>query len=300
VGANVLNLVLAVLLVYGPGQAPPIFAWGPPIARALSIPRMELMGAAWATILARLVVLAPTLWILATRFRVFDRSTWELPKPSIIGGIWAIAWPTSIQLVVRIVAMMLTHSLVARAFTTEQDQTATTALGIVFRLETMALFVGLGWGSAAQTFVGQSLGAGLQGRAKQSGYLAAGYNAIMMGVLAAMYIAWGAPITRFFDSDPHVVAMASHYLTWVAPSYVGLGIGIVLGSAIQGAGATRQTLILDLVVILGVQLPLSLGAVYGWALPPRALWQALAIAYVGYAIVYGVSYRRGRFLDTRI
>jgi Na+-driven multidrug efflux pump len=196
--------------------------------------------------------------------------------------------------------MMVTHSLVARAFTTQVDQTATTALGIVFRLETMALFVGLGWGSAAQTFVGQNLGAGLAGRAKQSGYLAAGYNAIMMGVLAAMYIAWGAPITRFFDSEPRVVEIASSYLGWVAPSYVGLGIGIVLGSAIQGAGATRQTLILDLVVILGIQLPLSLAAVYGWALPASSLWQALALAFLAYAVVYGFSFRRGGFLASRL
>ena len=48
----------------------------------------------------------------------------------------------------------------ARAFTTPDDQSATTALGIVFRLETMALFIAMGWGGAAQTFVGQNLGAG--------------------------------------------------------------------------------------------------------------------------------------------
>ena len=57
--SNVLNLVLAVLLVYGPGEAPPVFAWGPPIARALHLPRMQVIGAAWATIIARTVTLLP-------------------------------------------------------------------------------------------------------------------------------------------------------------------------------------------------------------------------------------------------
>ena len=52
--SNALNLVLAVLLVYGPGSAPGPFYWGPPLARALSIPRLGLVGAAWATVLARL------------------------------------------------------------------------------------------------------------------------------------------------------------------------------------------------------------------------------------------------------
>ena len=77
--------------------------------------------------------------------------------------------------------MLAVHALVARAFTTQTDQTATTALGIVFRLETMALFVGLGWGSAAQTFVGQNLGARRKHRAIRSGWLAALYNLVRDG-----------------------------------------------------------------------------------------------------------------------
>ena len=35
------------------------------------------------------------------------------------------------------------------------------------------------------------------------------------------------------------------YIECVGLSYVGLGIGIVLGAAIQGAGASKQVLLLD-------------------------------------------------------
>lgn len=150
--ANVVNFVFAVLLVYGPGEAPPGFGWGPPIARALGLPRMELMGAAWATVLARVVVLVPLGLILIRRFGLFRRDSRVEPDWRAISSLWRVGWPSSTQLVVRIAAMLVIHSLVARAYTTASDQSATTALGIVFRLETMALFVGLGWGSAAQTF----------------------------------------------------------------------------------------------------------------------------------------------------
>src|SRR5262249_60280132 len=71
--SNVLNLFLAVLLVYGPGEAPPVFAWGPPIARALFIPRMQVIGAAWATIIARTVTLCPLLFLVIRRFGLFGR-----------------------------------------------------------------------------------------------------------------------------------------------------------------------------------------------------------------------------------
>lgn len=300
VGANVLNLVLAVLLVYGPGQAPPVFAWGPPMARALGLPRLELIGAAWATILARVVFIVPTFVVLVRRFGLFRRESWEKPDFAILARIWSVGWPTSAQLVVRIAAMLFTHSVVARAFTTDTDQSATTALGIVFRLETMALFVGLGWGSASQTFMGQNIGARALARAKASGWYATAYNAGMMALLAVVYRGYGGAIVAFFDGTPRVVAFAVEYIRWVGPSYVGLGIGIVLGSAIQGAGATLQTLLTDLWIVCLLQVPASIVVVFvaGWG--PDRLWQVVAATYIAYAIAYTLAYRRGRYLHTAL
>jgi putative MATE family efflux protein len=299
-GANVLNFFLAVLLVYGPGAAPPVFAWGPPVARLLGLPRMELMGAAWATIIARAIVLVPTLVVLVQRFGLFRRPEWTKPDRETIGNIVGIGWPTSMQLVVRIAAMLVTHSIVARAYTTEADQSATTALGIVFRLETMALFVGLGWGSAAQTFVGQNLGAGKPERALASGWWAMAYNALMMAALAVVYRSTGASIVGFFDDAPEVVRFAVKYITWVAPSYVALGMGIVLGSAIQGAGATRETLRTDAFIVSVVQVPASLLVVFGFKQAPERLFQIVALTYVTYAVAYVLRYRGGGFLRTRV
>nr|PZN26153.1 MAG: hypothetical protein DIU78_08505 [Pseudomonadota bacterium] len=208
--ANVLNLVLAALFVYGPGPAPAPFAWAPPIAHALGIPRLELQGAAWATIIARAVALVPMIVLLARRFGLFSLRAMALPDFAVLRRIVALGWPSSAQLVVRILAMLLTHALVARAFTTETDQTATTALGIAFRLETMALFVALGWGSAAQTFVGQNLGAANLLRAKRSGWVTAIYTGATMAVLALVYRAFGPSLIGFFDSDPDVIEVAPH------------------------------------------------------------------------------------------
>ena len=296
VGSNVLNFFLAVVLVYGPGEAPAVLSWGAPIARLFGIPRMGLMGAAWATLIARFVVLVPLIAILVKRFELFGRDSRSAPDKPALSGIVRLGWPSSAQLVVRIVAMLVTHSLVARAFTTPTDQSATTALGIVFRLETMALFVGLGWGSAAQTFMGQNLGAQNASRAKQSGWWAALYNSAMMGALALCYMLYGRNIVAFFDADPRVLEPALSYFRWVGASYVGLGIGIVLGSAIQGAGATLRALLLDTLVIAGFQLPTSVLFVLSKNATYVGVWQIVALTYFLFALVYVVSYRRGRFL----
>jgi putative MATE family efflux protein len=295
--SNVLNLVLAVLMVYGPGAAPGVFSWGPPLARMLGIPRMQVAGAAWATILARTVALLPLMWLVSRRFGLFRRAKPRTrPRSASIAEILRIAWPSSAQLVIRISAMLTTHALVARVFTTQTDQTATTALGIVFRLETMALFVGLGWGSAAQTFMGQNLGAGNRARATRSGWIAASYNIAAMALLAFVYQWLGEPIIRFFDGDAPVVGIALGYLRTIAPSYVALGLGIVLGSAMTGAGATRTTMLIDLAVVLGVQLPCAVAAVAVGTPTLSRLWLVVVATNVVSALAYATSYKRGGYL----
>jgi putative MATE family efflux protein len=295
---NVLNFFLAVLFVYGPGEAPDFLAWGPALARSLGIPRLELFGAGIATLLARALVLLPLAFFAAKRLGFLSSATRLVPDFRVIKRVMSLAWPSSAELVVRMFAMLLTHALVARAFTTAQDQSATTALGIVFRFETMALFISIGWGSAVQTFVGQSLGAKQLGRAKHSGYWAALYNTVMMAALATAYVVFAPQIIGFFDADPAVLSIAQSYFKWVAPSYVALGIGIVLGSVMQGAGVPERALLLDACVVFFVQLPASAFILLHPGRTLTQVWLTVAASYVALAVVLAVSYRRGRFLRT--
>jgi len=160
--------------------------------------------------------------------------------------------------------------------------------------------VGLGWGSAAQTFVGVNLGAKNLARAKNAGYYAAAYNAVMMALLALAYRGFGAPLVAWFDDEPNVVATALAYFSWVGFSYLGLGIGIVLGAAMQGAGATRRVLLLDVSVVLLIQLPASIVVTSLPGARFEHLCAVVALTYVAFALVHGMSYRRGRFLSARV
>lgn len=292
---NVLNFVFAVLFVFGSGDAPAVLAWGPELSRLLGVPRLELFGAGVATVLSRLLILLPLAFFVAKRLGFVAGDTRLTPDPESLRQVAKQAWPASAELVVRMSAMLMTHALVARAFTTPADQSATTALGIVFRFETMALFVSIGWGSAVQTFVGQNLGASQPARAKASGYWATLYNAIMMVVLAIVYSAFAEPVVAFFDRDPQVLSVAESYLWWVAPSYVGLGVGIVLGSALQSAGAPLRALLLDVCVVACVQLPASAFVLLSPARTLTHVWLVVGLSYVALALVFLASYRRRAF-----
>lgn len=296
---NLINVVLAVLLIFGDGegqQLPAVVAWGAPIAKALHLPRLGMVGAAWASVIARILVLVPNVIILARRFDVFPKKGDRAPDRKEIGRIISIAWPSSAQFFLRISAMLFVNSIVARFFTNESDQTASTAMGLVFRLDTMALFVAMGWGTAAQTFVGQNLGAEKEDRAKKSGWITSVYDVVSNVLLVLAVYAYGEGFLRVFDPEQGPVAIALQYLHVVAPTYVALGIGIVLGNAMAGAGATRTTFAIDALVILAVQTPLCIvvAVLMGGSL--RAIFQCVAVTNVVSAIAYGVVYARGKWV----
>ena len=300
VGGNVLNLILAVLLIYGPGPAPGWLGWATDLSKALGVPRLGMIGAAWASVIARCVVLLPNVIILARRFDVFPPKGSRAPSWREIRQLLDIAWPSSAEFVLRIAAMLLVNSLVARFFTTKEDQTATTAMGLVFRLDTMALFVAMGWGNAAQTFVGQNLGAGEDQRARKSGWLAGAYDTVTNILLVLLVFRAGESILRVFDDETPPVMIALDYLHVVAPTYFALGLGIVLGNAMAGAGATKTTFAVDALVILAFQLPLCLVVVglFGGSL--HALFQCVAVTNVASAIAYALVYARGSWVKARM
>lgn len=297
VAGNALNLFLAVLFIFGPGPAPSWLGWATEIAKACGIPKMGMLGAAWASIVARVVVLLPNIIVLAKRFDVFPpkgERGFNWPE---IRGILSLAWPSSIQFVLRISAMLLINSLVARYFTTAEDQTASTAMGLVFRLDTMTLFVAMGWGSAAQTFVGQNLGAKNDTRAKKTGWLVSVYDGITNALLIVLIYKWGEGVLRVFDDQAGPVAIAFDYLRVVAPSYLALGTGIVLGNAMSGAGATRTTAVIDGLVILAFQLPVCL--LLGTSGSLHRLFECVAATNLVSAIAYSIIYARGGWLAAR-
>lgn len=292
---NVLNLLLAVLLVYGPGEAPTVFSWGPPIARALHLPRWEVVGAAWATVIARAVVCVLPLVMLGRLLAVRRRGVSLSPPGDIVRRLVSMAWPTSTQFSVRIGAVLTVIGLVHHEYTTATNSDAGTAYALCLRMETMALFVSMGWGGAAQTLVGMCVGAGKVDRARRAGWWAAGFNAVTMALLAVLYRYGGEPFLRFFTERDPIVDRALVYLAWVGPSYVFFGFAIVLGNAIVGAGAPRLALVVDALLVFAAQLPLTFVIAAVVHAPPVGLWRAIVVANILSAVVYLLVFRGRRW-----
>lgn len=297
IGGNALNIVLNVLFIYGTGPAPEVFAWGGSIAGALGIPRMGVNGAAWATLVARTVpVLIGFVWLVRRRGGPKFHPIYLRPFADELRTLVRLGWPASAQLIVRIGAILVIVALLNEAYTTADDQTVLTAFSICLRLETMVLFVGMGWGAAAASYVGTSLGAGLMRRAVRSGWTAASFNFVMMMGLAAAYVVWVEPIVGFFDPDPRVVAVGAEYLSIVALTYGVFGIGVVLSQALAGAGATLRSLVVDSAVLAVFVLPAAIWVVLFAQWPRDSLWTVVALGNLAGGAAYALAFGRGGFL----
>lgn len=294
---NVVNLALNFVLIYGEGPSPEGFEWAQPIARFLHVPRMGVQGAAWSTLIGRTVpcVIGGLMIALAKGAPKF-RASMLRPIASEIRAVLILGWPSSAQFVLRILCILFFISLINANYTTSADPSALVAYSVCLRLETMALFIGMGWGAAASSFVGVNLGAGLMDRAKRAGYVAALYNLGFMVVLAAVYLIWSGQIIGFFDDSPQVLLVGKQYLLRVGLSYTALGVAVVLSQAMAGAGATLPSLALDAVTIGAVTLPLAYLVTETFALPYTAFFLCIAICNFVSAVAFVAYYARGRFL----
>lgn len=297
VGGNALNLLLDVFFVFGPGDAPSPFGFGPPIAAALGIPRLGVVGAAWATLIGRTVpVLIGLWWLTRPSLNLGFRRDYLALRLADLRALVRVAWPSSLELALRVGAVLAFLALVASCFTTPEDPSVLAAYAICLRLEVMVLFVGLGWGAAASSYVGTNLGAREPGRAKASGYWAAVFGGLSAAGMTWLFVFYADPVFAFFDATEAVRATGVEYLHLVAPTYVPLAVAVVFSQAMAGAGATRESLLLDAGVLWLVVVPVSVVAVRFFAVDATWLFAWLAVGNVLGALAFVVAYVRGGFL----
>ena len=148
--------------------------------------------------------------------------------------ILQVARPASLNPLMNVATILGLTALVGRF-----GETALAGYGIGTRIEFLMLPIIFAFGTALTTIVGTNIGAGQYDRAEAAGWygvLCAGSLAGGSGILLALFPNVWIPL---FTNDVHVIGVAAHYIGIVGPAYAGLGVGLVLYFASQGAGAMR-------------------------------------------------------------
>ncbi len=228
--ANVLNIALNYLLIFGVGP----------------FPRLGVPGAAVASIAARtLTTLAGLAVLISGRFAVTlrIRSSWAL-RWVLIRKIFYLGIPASIQGFTRNVAFM---ALIKILSLTAAGVYAISAWTIAGQIRAVTIMVGLALMAAATTAVGQNVGADNYRRAQSAGWLSAKLAAGLSVGAALGYALLARMLMQLFTDDSHVIAVGVQALVVLAISEPFLTAGMSLSGSLRGAGDTYMPLYASLI-----------------------------------------------------
>ena len=273
--ANIINIVLDPILIYG----------------LLGFPRLEVCGAAWATVISQaaaagLVVVFLSRGVAGLHVRV---SRWRL-QPTLVWTLLRIGIPSSGQMLSRGLMALILMRIVALCGTA-----AIAGYGIGKRFHMIILMPAFVLGNAAATMVGQNLGAGRPDRSKSAAWMATGIDVVIMAASAALMLAFAPPFVRLFDANPEVVRVGADYLRTVSPFYVFTALAIVLGRALDGAGQTMATMIFTIISLWGLQVPLAFFMSRTMQPATQGIWWAIGIAMTVHALMVTGWFLTGRW-----
>ncbi len=278
--ANVLNIILD-----------PIFIFGSP-----PVPALGVRGAAVATVLAQASAAA-----LSVRFLFSGRtplhvrfSQWR-PDPPLAWRILRIGIPGAGQMFARSAMSAVMMTLVALCGTA-----AVAAYGIGMRFHMIMLMPAFALGGAAATLVGQSLGAGKPERGSHAAWLAAGIDVAIMVVAGGTLMIFAPALIGFFSSNDEVIAVGAHYLRVVSPFYVFMAAGIVFGRALNGAGDAVTPMIVTIVTLWGVQVPLAIVLSRIYQPATEGIWYAISAAMLLNGVILAVWFQTGKWKHKRV
>ena len=170
---------------------------------------------------------------------------------------------------------------------------AVAAYGIGLRLDMLVFLPGLGFAGAVSTMVGQNLGARNPERAEKSAMIALWYNVLIMAFFGVIFFVMAKDIIGVFDKSPEVLKLGELYLKVVAPSYFLLGVRLVIGGALRGAGDNFGPMIISLITLFGIQIPLAYYLSQWSVLNTTGIWVSIAAVNFFEALLLAYWFRRG-------
>jgi putative MATE family efflux protein len=244
--ANIINIVLDPIFIFG---------WGP-------IPAMGIEGAAIATNIGRGTAVVIQFWFLFNAGK------------HIRVAVAQIAWNTSVILnIIRtslggigqmIVAM--TAWIFLMRILSDVGSEAVAGATIALRIMMFTMMPAWGLSNAAATLVGQNLGAGQPDRAESSVWKIGGYNMIFLVGVSILYFIFNVELMKLFTDDARVISIGSEWLRILSFSYFVYGWWMVAVQAFNGAGDTQTPTKINIVFFWLIQIPLSyfLALQLGW------------------------------------
>jgi len=275
---NIVNIILDPILIFG----------------LYGFPEYGVVGSAYATIFSHsLAAIFLSYVFFAGHHEQFSLKLRDLlPRRSYIWRIFKIGIFGSVQMLIMNLSALFFVSIISTF-----GSIAIAAYGIGIRIRMVVVMPALGFGNAASALVGQNMGAGHENRAIKSGWMASGaYTVICLLITLAAWI-WAEKIIMIFNRDPGTVETGADFLRWMSVSFVFIGVSVILGRALNGAGDTLRPMIMSGISLLVIGVPLSYILAKQWN-DVSGVWAGIAISNILNGILMLVVYKFGNWKTT--
>lgn len=279
--ANIVNALLNYMLVLGNFGAPSLgvtgSAIGTVIAQFLNV--VILIAALRRGIIPGIK--------LSLRPRAIDRT--------LARDMFKIGWPAALDMLVLNAGFLTVIGMLGAI-----DGVLVAAHGLGMRVQALAFVPGLGIAQATGAMVGQALGAGDIAKARAVTRSAIVLCAGLMWTLALLIVIAAHSLVTVFDvkqgTDLEIYAVEWMRLLGLAMAPAAINIALV--GMLQGAGATRTSLRINIWTTLLVQIPLAAVLGFGFGLDEFGVWLSFPLSFVAKAAGSYLAYRGEKWAVT--
>jgi putative MATE family efflux protein len=171
---------------------------------------------------------------------------------------------------------------------------------IALRVIIFALLPSWGISNAAATLVGQNLGAHKPDRAQRSVWAVGKVNVWLMGVVSILLIAFPSVFIRMFIDEPAVVKSGMMSLRIISIGFVFYGLGMVMVQALNGAGDTLTPTIINFFCFWILEIPLAYFLALSLNIGEEGVYYAIVISESVMALTAAIIFNRGKWKRKRV
>ncbi len=278
--SSMINLVLDPILIFG----------------LFGLPRMEVIGAALATGVSRIIAGGYAAILMeggALGFRVVP----QVPDADIIRTALKIGAPVAVQQVLTSSGFLVMTGIVAGL-----GATVMAAYNVSLAVIHIIQAITMGFSISMATMVGQSLGAGLPARAREAAVKGQVLVFTLLSTGAAVIIAFRGGLAALFTSDPEVLTEARTMIAVFSPSIPFLGLLFTANGVARGSGNTLIPSAFNVARLWLLRIPLSYTLAYPAGLGSLGVWLGMSLSNVvtglaAAAWVYKGSWLRAKALE---
>lgn len=216
------------------------------------IPRMGIIGAAWATLIARILAAILAFRSLFKEHKELQPRLKDLrPDKEILNKIFKISIPASFGQ-----SMTSFGFIILQGFVNSYGTVVISTHTLNNRIQSLFMMPAMGISNALSAVIGQNLGAGEIQRAKASVKVAMKLVLSIMAVGGAIVFFFGGPIISIFIGDAAVISLGAEVMRLTCFTSFIFGAIFVYIGVFNGSGYTKATMTINIARLWLFRLPL--------------------------------------------